>query len=229
MSQQRIYGRQGVWIVAALLALGGCATPGYQKTETGATVGALGGAALGAIIGNQTGSPLAGAAIGAGVGALAGGAVGYAMDQQQQEFQQRLAAQEAANQVAVQRVQLANRQQAINLRLSGQSFFKTNSTELATNSSAALNNIAQVLNQYPNSRVLVTGYTDNTGSPGYNLQLSRDRAQTIANYLITQGVDPARIQVVGMGEAGPIASNATPAGRQLNRRVEITVIPQQNG
>ena len=86
-----------------------------------------------------------------------------------------------------------------------------------------------MLNQYPNSRVLVTGYTDNTGSPSYNLQLSRDRAQTMANYLITQGVDPARIQVVGMGEADPIASNATPAGRQLNRRVEITVIPQQNG
>ena len=88
-----------------------------------------------------------------------------------------------------------------------------------------LDQIAGSLKQYPNSLIDVYGHTDSTGSDAYNQTLSENRARTVANYLGSQGVSSARIRSQGFGETMPVADNATDAGRQRNRRVEIKIVP----
>jgi len=76
--------------------------------------------------------------------------------------------------------------------------------------------------------VEVAGHTDSTGAAQYNQELSERRASSVAAYLRSRKVQGDRLIVVGGGENYPIASNDTPAGRQLNRRVEITIVPLTN-
>lgn len=75
----------------------------------------------------------------------------------------------------------------------------------------------------PDSRIVVTGFTDNSGNDAINVPLSADRAKSVADFLVSQGVAADHITSTGMGSANPIASNDTVEGRALNRRVEITV------
>src|SRR5690606_19573722 len=93
----------------------------------------------------------------------------------------------------------------------------------------ALNNVAATLQQYPSSYVDIIGHTDSTGAHDYNQRLSEARANSVAQYLISRGVNPARVQAYGMGESQPIASNSTAAGQQGNRRVEILITPATRG
>jgi outer membrane protein OmpA-like peptidoglycan-associated protein len=88
-----------------------------------------------------------------------------------------------------------------------------------------LDKVAQSLKDYPNSLIDVYGHTDSTGSEAYNQTLSENRAQTVANYLTSQGVTEARVRSKGFGETMPVASNDTPEGRAKNRRVEIKIVP----
>ena len=83
------------------------------------------------------------------------------------------------------------------------------------------------MNKYSNSTVPVSGHTDKTGSAEYTLNLSRERAQSVAAYLQGQGVKSSRFEVMGLGFSNPIASNDTAEGRGLNRRVEIKIIPNK--
>ena len=71
------------------------------------------------------------------------------------------------------------------------------------------------------AKLRIEGYTDSIGSESYNMELSRKRAQAVANYLISQGIDATRLMVIPMGESNPIASNKNAEGRAMNRRVEI--------
>jgi len=84
-----------------------------------------------------------------------------------------------------------------------------------------------VLVQYPETNIQIAGHTDSTGSDDFNQKLSEQRAQVVKNALAGQGVNPARMIAVGYGESKPIADNSTEAGRQMNRRVEITIAPRQ--
>ncbi len=102
--------------------------------------------------------------------------------------------------------------------------FEISSAVIKTTSYEDLDDIVAIMNRYPTSRFTVYGYTDNTGSAAFNLQLSKDRARSVANYLIGKGVDPARLIVDGFGIENPIATNDTPEGRTRNRRVEIKLI-----
>ena len=86
--------------------------------------------------------------------------------------------------------------------------------------------LTQVVNRLkacPDSRVAVNGFTDNTGNDGINIPLSGNRAKSVADFLVAQGVAGDHVTSQGMGSANPIASNDTPDGRAQNRRVEITV------
>jgi Outer membrane protein and related peptidoglycan-associated (lipo)proteins len=80
------------------------------------------------------------------------------------------------------------------------------------------------LKENPNVEVEISGHTDNVGSRIYNINLSRLRAESVANFFISNGIDPKRLKVVGYGELLPIASNDTEEGRQMNRRVEFKII-----
>lgn len=102
--------------------------------------------------------------------------------------------------------------------------FKTNSAELNDDAFGKLDLVVAYMKKYPAKRIIIEGHTDNTGSESYNKKLSLNRAEAVKNYLVSQGIAADRIEVVGYGEAKPIADNATPEGRQLNRSVEIKLI-----
>lgn len=207
-----------------MFALSGCAAP-QTKSGKGAAYGAAGGALAGAVlgqaIGRDTQGTLLGAAAGAAVGAAAGAGVGHMMDQQEAEMRDALAASEAA---AVRR-----EGELLAITLKGDVSFDLNSSAVRPGLYNELDRIAQIMVKYPQTSILVEGHTDSTGSETYNQQLSERRAGTVKNLLVQRGVPEYRINTMGYGESRPIATNATPEGRQMNRRVEIRINPNAQG
>src|SRR5438128_12488778 len=214
--------RASVLLFAALFAAS-CASTRTDpndpngKAKRGAGVGAAAGAVVGAIIGNQSGGNRTGAVIGAAAGAAIGAAIGHKMDKQQQELPQIPGVEvtrPAENEIAVQ--------------LTNDILFDFNSAVLRTESQQTLRALAANFQRYPDETVSVEGHTDNVSSPEYNQGLSERRAYSVRDYLASQGVTPSRISAIGYGEARPKASNDTPEGRQLNRRVEIHIRATQS-
>lgn len=208
--------------VAATAVLAGCTTvnpyTGQSQTSKavwGTAIGTAAGAATGALVSKNHG---AGAIVGGLAGAAVGGGVGYYLDVQEAELRQEL----ASTGVGVERTD-----DSIRLIMPGNITFKTDSSDINANFYATLNSVAKVLKKYSNSTVMVSGYTDSTGSMEYNQNLSRNRAAAVAAYLQGQGVAANRFEILGMGPSNPIASNDTAAGRAQNRRVEIKIIPNK--
>jgi outer membrane protein OmpA-like peptidoglycan-associated protein len=114
---------------------------------------------------------------------------------------------------------------ALRVRMPSSITFATDSTRIRPEFRPVLADLSRTLNSDPRSFVNVEGHTDSTGSESYNEELSRRRANAVAEVLRANGVAPERIATYGMGESAPVATNATAEGRQRNRRVEITVIP----
>jgi outer membrane protein OmpA-like peptidoglycan-associated protein len=165
-----------------------------------------------------------GALIGAAGGAALGGGTGYLFDRQQKAFDDSLAAEQRQNQVQIQRV----RDDLLKITLQNQVLFDFDKASVKPAMEPTLTKLAGVLVKYDQSDATVVGYTDSVGSEDYNKQLSLRRAQAVVDFLVAQGVPAQRLQAQGMGEANPVASNATDAGRQLNRRVEILVSPSSS-
>lgn len=204
--------------LACTMALVGCETAQQnQRTAVGAGLGAAAGAALGAIVSDNDRK---GALIGAGIGLLAGGAVGQYLDQQQRDLEASLAGTGA---------EVERQGDALLVTLPSQVTFGFDQATIQQQFYPALNDVAATLQQYPSSYVDIVGHTDSTGDDSYNQRLSERRASAVAQYLISRGVNPARVQSYGMGESQPIASNATAEGQQANRRVEILITPATQG
>jgi outer membrane protein OmpA-like peptidoglycan-associated protein len=192
-----------------------------QGTAWGAGIGAGLGALTGALVSSHHKGQAA--LIGAGVGGLLGGAagnrVGKYMDDQQAELQQKLADQRA--------VEIQRENNLLRLTFHSDLIFPVNSAVLSPGAVSDLHRVAEVLNEYPQTTIIVAGYTDSTGTEQYNQLLSQRRAEAVKSALLVDGVSSQRVATVGYGEAQPIATNATPEGRQLNRRVVITIAPEQ--
>jgi outer membrane protein OmpA-like peptidoglycan-associated protein len=203
----------------SLVAVSGCVTDpntGEQKisrTAIGAGAGTLGGLLLGGLIGGGTGR-----IIGAGIGGLAGGAIGYTMDRQIKELRESTAGSGVD-------ISPTDNGQAILVNLPEGVTFDVGSAALQPAFRSTLDQIAQSMNQYPDSLIDVYGHTDSTGSEQFNQTLSESRARTVANYLSMQGVSGTRIRSQGFGETMPVADNNTEEGRRRNRRVEIKIVP----
>ena len=211
-------------IGASLLA--GCAStePGqegssYKNTGIGAGVGAVAGGLLGAVLDKHHRGT--GALIGAAAGGAVGGGTGYLFDRQQKAFDDALATEQRQNQVKVQRV----RDDLLKITLQNQVLFAFNKADIQPSFDPILTKLADVLKKYDQSDATVVGYTNSVGSEAYNKELSLRRAQAVVADLVAKGVPASRLRADGMGEASPVASNDTEAGRQLNRRVEILVSP----
>jgi OmpA-OmpF porin, OOP family len=101
--------------------------------------------------------------------------------------------------------------------------FESATTQLTPQSTATVNNLAEVLKAYPNARVELVGHTDNTGAPDSNQTLSQDRANAVKAMLVSQGVNGDAIATNGYGQTRPVATNDTPEGRERNRRLELNV------
>jgi len=216
--------RLSIMLVAAAFALTACTSQdpytgeeGVNNTTIGAGIGAVAGALGGYLIGKGSSDDRRKRAlIGAGVGALGGGAIGYYMDQQEAALRQKL----RASGVSVTRVG-----ENIILNMPGNVTFATDSSDVNARFYEVLNSVALVLQEYDRTLVDIYGHTDSTGSAQYNQLLSQRRAQSVAQYLVGQGVNGQRLLVQGMGESQPIATNDTAAGREQNRRVEIKISP----
>ncbi len=209
-------------LTLAAVVISGCTQP-MTRTEKGAAIGTGVGAATGAVmgqaIGRSTGSTLIGAAVGAAVGGVAGGLIGNYMDKQEQSMRDAMAGVEAAN--------VKRNMDTLAVTFKSDFLFSVNSATLHPGAADEINRVSKVLNDYPQTNVTVAGYTDSTGTAAHNLKLSEERARAVKNALVDRGVLASRITTIGYGEKKPIADNSTPEGRQLNRRVEILIVPQQ--
>jgi outer membrane protein OmpA-like peptidoglycan-associated protein len=107
---------------------------------------------------------------------------------------------------------------------SGSVYFESNNFILTENADPTLRKIQSLMERYPNLRLEVGAHTDNMGTSGYNIHLSKRRSMAVIEYLIKQNIDPSRLTGVGYGSELPIADNTTDAGRKLNRRVEFKVL-----
>ena len=219
--------RSSLLVVAAALAGAGCTTTdaytGEKKVNNaskGAGIGAAAGAVIGALSGDNSKERRERALIGAGVGALTGAGVGAYMDKQESK----LRAQLQGTGVSVTR----NGDDLI-LNMPGNITFKTASADLNADFFKVLDSVALVLKEFDKTLIDVEGHTDSDGSEEYNMQLSVKRAGSVGSYLQSQGVNSQRIVTVGAGELRPIASNASPAGKQQNRRVELKLQPIVRG
>ena len=212
--------------VAALL-IGGCAADGSGLTETGrgAAIGTAAGAATGAIIGSLSADAGKGALIGAVGGALIGTMVGSYMEEQKRDFERQLAPEIASGVIRVQK--LPDHQLLVGM--TGATAFEVDSDRIQPAFYSTLDKIAAIVRKYGKTQLEVSGHTDSTGSAAYNQTLSERRAASVENYLEGSGVIPQRIYSAGYGMNRPIASNETEAGRRLNRRVDILILPITQG
>ena len=207
----------------AALATAGCATDEYGNSrpytnaEKGAMMGAIGGAVAGAAINHKNRGK--GALIGAVGGGLAGGAVGHYMDTQQKDLQKVLAAEVSAGNID------KNPDNSLLVSMTSATAFDSGSYALKTGFYPVLDKIAKVLNTYGKTSLTIVGHTDNVGSDAANQTLSDRRADAVEQYLKMRNVAPQRLTSYGRGEASPRAGNNTEAGRALNRRVEILIVP----
>lgn len=213
----------GGFAMGLVAVLSGCTTldPYTREEETSkaqrqAVIGAAAGAAVGLITGDSSMERKQRALIGAGLGALAGAGVGTYMDRQEAKLRAEL---ERTG------VSVTRSGDNITLNMPGNITFATNSSDLNANFFDVLSSVSLVVNEFNQTVIEVAGHTDNTGSDAYNQQLSEQRANAVAAYLRTRTVLAERMITVGMGEARPITTNDTDAGRQLNRRVELTLVP----
>ncbi|MEJ2127763.1 MAG: OmpA family protein [Woeseiaceae bacterium] len=215
--------KAGIGMVGLAIVLAGCETldPYTGESETSkATKGALIGAAAGIVVGLASGDDAVDrrqrALIGAGVGALAGGAIGNYMDRQEAELRAEL----QGTGVSVTRIG-----DNITLNMPGNITFATNSSDLNAGFFEVLGSVTKVLKEFDQTVVEVAGHTDSTGTDAYNQQLSERRAQTVTDYFVARKISSQRFITIGLGESMPVADNGTADGRQLNRRVEITLVP----
>ena len=135
-------------------------------------------------------------------GAAIGGGVGYYMDTQEAELRKQLRGSGVSNIT-----------------------FNSGKSDIAPSFLSVLDSVVLVLKEFDKTLVVVAGHTDSSGSEALNQRLSEQRAQSVSNYLSNAGVLADRLDTVGFGEMQPIADNNTAEGKELNRRVEITLLP----
>lgn len=210
---------KGKKIIASLFlgtTLIGCTATDDLGGFSGRGKGTVGGAAAGALIGQLIGKDTKSTLIGAGVGSLLGLTWGAYLDKQEAALKDSLKDTP---------VKISREGENLNINLPGGVTFASDSATISQSFYSSLNDIANVLVQYPESKILVNGYTDSTGGDAHNQALSERRANSVANYLASQGVARNRIIATGYGKSNPIASNSTESGKQANRRVEVKIIP----
>ncbi len=214
--------RKIIYLFMCMALITGCsATRNANKKQKGAVIGATGGAVIGGVLGNNLGkgnNTALGAIIGAVVGGVAGGYIGDRMDRQAERIEEEIPGAE------VKRVG-----EGINVTFNEDAgvYFDTNKSIVKGTSAATLDKLAGIFKEYPKSMVLVEGHTDSAGSDEYNMKLSQQRAESVTNYLIAQGIDSGRFTTKWYGESQPVGDNATAEGRAKNRRVELVIVASE--
>ncbi|MFT5139471.1 MAG: outer membrane protein OmpA-like peptidoglycan-associated protein [Lysobacterales bacterium] len=209
--------------IASVVGLSACTTldPYTREEKTsnaakGAAIGAAVGVVAGMITGDDSKERKKRALILGGVGAIAGGGVGIYMDNQEMKLRQTL------ENTGVSVVRVGDN---ITLVMPGNITFGVDSADINSAFYEILDSVSLVLVEYKKTLVEVAGHTDSTGSMEHNQALSERRAASVSNYLVSRSVLAERLITIGAGENYPVANNETKEGRQLNRRVEINIVP----
>lgn len=217
----RIMGAAGL---AAMLATAACTTDPNtgQRQISKAAIGGIGGALGGYLLGDLVGGrrDRTEKILGAGIGAVAGAGIGAYMDAQERKLREETAGSG---------VDVIRDGDNLVLRMPSGITFDYDSATVQPQFQPTLNDVSSVLAQYPKTYIDVYGHTDSDGSDAYNQTLSERRAQSVASYLTSHGVQSARIATRGFGETQPIASNESDQGKASNRRVEIKIAPVTEG
>ena len=206
-----------VLLLGMTVVLSGCGT--WNNTAKGTAIGVGGGAAVGAGIGALAGNTALGSVIGAAVGGTAGALIGKKMDKQKKELEATLPEET--------KIETVNNGEALKVTFDSGILFATNSSTLSDACKSALRNFATSLKANPDTDIRIVGFTDSTGKVDYNQTLSEKRAKSVYDYLMYAGVSTDRMVYEGKGVHDPVASNDTPEGRSLNRRVEIVILANE--
>lgn len=203
-------------VTATAFSLAACTTPNgtpLPRTTNGALIGGLFGAVLGA---NARGDKSNNIIMGTAIGAAVGGLIGQQLDKQAQALRETISSR---------KVSIVNTGAELVVTLPESITFDTGSAVVRSSLSHDLAALARNLNAFPNTTINVVGHTDNVGPASFNQQLSAERAASVFNILVSDGVAPGRMRAFGRGERDPKASNLTARGRAQNRRVEIIIRP----
>lgn len=188
------------------------------KEEKGAVIGLGTGGAVGAAIGSKSKNPAVYAIVGSAIGGVAGAVIGGYMDKQAKQLEKDL-----ENVAKVERVE-----EGIKVTMASGLLFGFDSYKLSDENRNTLAKLANTLQAYDDTEILVAGHTDNVGDELYNERLSNQRADAVADYLTSNGVKKSRLVIKGYGEESPEFSNATKTGQEKNRRVELAIVANES-
>ncbi len=194
-------------ITGISLFTAGC---GASNAVKGGAIGGAAGGTIGGVIAGKENTAL-GVILGSAIGGSAGAIIGKQMDRQAEEL-------EKLENAEVERVG-----EGIKVTFDSGLMFPVNQSALTEQSKTNLMELANTLNEYKDTNILIAGHTDNTGKNAYNMKLSKNRAESVKNYLTSLGVDNSRLEIIAHGEEIPVAENDTEMGRQKNRRVELAI------
>ena len=204
-------------LCVAILFTGCNASNTVKGTGIGVGAGAGVGAAIGALIGGKKGAAV-GAGVGAAVGGGAGALIGAKMDKQKKELEAIQGAQ----------VESTNNGQAIKVTFGEDGIlFPTGKFELDATAKSKLTQFAASLNTHPDTYVEIYGHTDSSGGDKINIPLSEKRANSVEQFLVSQGVGVFRMASAGLGSSKPVAAEDAKGKQALNRRVEVYILPNE--
>jgi len=187
-----------------------------NNTQKGAGIGVAAGALLGGILGNYVGkggNAVLGSVVGAAVGGGTGAIIGNKMDKQAKKITEALPGAEVER--VGEGIRMVLKEDAVR--------FDVNKSTLTAQAKSNLDKLIPVFNEYSDTNIDIFGYTDSSGNANSNLTLSKNRAKSVKNYLISKGLVAGRLNTTGLGIADPIASNETVDGKSQNRRVEFAI------
>jgi outer membrane protein OmpA-like peptidoglycan-associated protein len=198
-----------IGMAICLFYLLGCNS--LSKSQKGVLIGAGAGGAVGAGIGKAAGNTALGAILGATVGGVTGGIIGKRMDKQAQEIDQ------------IPGAEVTRVGEGINVTFDSGVLFDIDKANVSSAAESKLNQLAEILNKYPDTYILIEGHTDASGSTSYNKTLSKNRADAVANFLEGKAVNDDRVRTKWYGESQPKFPNDNAENMAKNRRVEFAI------
>jgi len=208
--------RTAIFIVLIPLCMGLWNCKNMSKAQKGAMIGAGAGGAVGAGVGKAAGNTALGAIAGAAIGGLAGGIIGQQMDKQAEEIEQ------------IPGAEVTRVGEGINVTFDSGVLFGHDQEELSSEAEVKLNDLAGILNKYPDTYILIEGHTDASGDEDYNKKLSKRRAESVEDYLESKAVDNSRVRTKWYGEDQPKYPNDNSANMAKNRRVEFAIYANED-
>lgn len=202
-----------IWLLSLVIIIApGCNT---SKTAKGAVIGGAAGGVVGGVIGKKAGNTAVGVIVGAAIGGTAGALIGKYMDKQAKEIED-----------SVEGAEVARVGEGILVTFDSGLLFGFDSYALTATTKKNLQELATTLNDYGDTNLTIEGHTDSKGTDAYNLDLSKKRAKSVADYLATLGVASSRLTTVGYGEQQPVNTENTESAE--NRRVEVAIYANED-